>query len=366
MATKVQHYRSTTTGNVPTTGGMGVGELALNLPDKRLFTSNGTAVFDAVQHVNSNFTIFGTNSLTIGNSTVNAVINSTAFNLVSGFANVAGLRVANSAATVANGTSNTAIIYLGNTNTRYLQYDGTNYVMPGGGLWVNGSMVWTGSNDGAGSGLDADTLDGYDSSAFGRLAGNPNYTSQIICSGTAAGYYVNSTAGGGLEIRSAVAAGTGAANGAAYIQFHRPLAYAAHFGLDTDNAWKVGGWSMGAVSYRLVHEGLSSVTLAGSMTATSYNTSSDISLKKDIKDFESIDIQAVDFKQFKMIDDEKEQVRYGVIAQELEKIAPELVSVDDKGKKTVNYMGLAVMFMKQVQLLDKYVKEIRFGEREPK
>jgi hypothetical protein len=37
--------------------------------------------------------------------------------------------------------------------------------------------------------------------------------------------------------------------------FHRPGAYAAFFGLDTDNAWKVGGWSMGATSYKLYHEG---------------------------------------------------------------------------------------------------------------
>jgi hypothetical protein len=37
--------------------------------------------------------------------------------------------------------------------------------------------------------------------------------------------------------------------------FHRPGAYAAFFGLDTDNKWKVGGWSMGAFSYEILHAG---------------------------------------------------------------------------------------------------------------
>jgi hypothetical protein len=46
------------------------------------------------------------------------------------------------------------------------------------------------------------------------------------------------------------ARGTG---GAAFMQFHRPGAYAAYFGLDSDNVWKVGGWSMGANSYPILH-----------------------------------------------------------------------------------------------------------------
>lgn len=37
--------------------------------------------------------------------------------------------------------------------------------------------------------------------------------------------------------------------------FHRPGNYAAYFGLDTDNNFRVGGWSMGAASYKLWHDG---------------------------------------------------------------------------------------------------------------
>lgn len=53
-----------------------------------------------------------------------------------------------------------------------------------------------------------------------------------------------------LEVR-----GNSATNSAAYMLFHRPGAFAAGFGLDVDNKWKVGGWSYGARAYALYHEG---------------------------------------------------------------------------------------------------------------
>lgn len=55
---------------------------------------------------------------------------------------------------------------------------------------------------------------------------------------------------GGIVVQS-----NGAVGSAAYMSFHRPGAYAVHFGLDTDNVIKIGGYSMGAASYPLVHAG---------------------------------------------------------------------------------------------------------------
>ena len=43
-------------------------------------------------------------------------------------------------------------------------------------LLVNGSTVWNAGNDGSGSGLDADLLDGLDSSAFATLSGSNSFT----------------------------------------------------------------------------------------------------------------------------------------------------------------------------------------------
>lgn len=61
--------------------------------------------------------------------------------------------------------------------------------------------------------------------------------------------------------QSAANAGTlavvsnGTAGDAAFMSFSRPGAYSAYFGLDTDNQWKVGGWSGSNVSYLLYHSG---------------------------------------------------------------------------------------------------------------
>lgn len=77
---------------------------------------------------------------------------------------------------------------------------------------------------------------------IGTTYGLPASTSMLTRTNTVAGFEVQ-------------AQGTGATAGAALMTFHRPSAHAAFFGLDTDNNWKVGGWSMGAVAYRLWHEG---------------------------------------------------------------------------------------------------------------
>lgn len=54
---------------------------------------------------------------------------------------------------------------------------------------------------------------------------------------------------GAMEING----GTGEAS--AVIAFHRPGSFASYFGLDTDNQFKVGGWSMGNVAHTIWHSG---------------------------------------------------------------------------------------------------------------
>jgi len=52
-----------------------------------------------------------------------------------------------------------------------------------------------------------------------------------------------------LEVKSA-----GGVGDAAFMAFHRAGLHAAIFGIDTDNKWKVGGWSMGVNAYQILHE----------------------------------------------------------------------------------------------------------------
>jgi hypothetical protein len=54
--------------------------------------------------------------------------------------------------------------------------DGTINISAGSGLTVNGSTVWNAGNDGAGSGLDADLLDGQSSAYYTDIATRLGYT----------------------------------------------------------------------------------------------------------------------------------------------------------------------------------------------
>jgi hypothetical protein len=75
-------------------------------------------------------------------------------------------------------------------------------------------------------------------------------TGGILTPSSTSGVIANSAGiSAGLQV-----IGAGGAN-AAFASFHRPGSFAAYFGIDTDNKWKVGGWSMGAVAYELWHSG---------------------------------------------------------------------------------------------------------------
>ena len=67
MSTRFQVKRSTVSGVTPTTGDIAAGELAVNLPDRKLFTSNGSAISE----LGSNLT-----SLSVGNTTTVQISNS--------------------------------------------------------------------------------------------------------------------------------------------------------------------------------------------------------------------------------------------------------------------------------------------------
>ena len=46
MASVIKIKRTSVSGNLPTTSNLSTGELALNIPDKRLYTSNSSAVLE--------------------------------------------------------------------------------------------------------------------------------------------------------------------------------------------------------------------------------------------------------------------------------------------------------------------------------
>lgn len=80
------------------------------------------------------------------------------------------------------------------------------------------------------------------------------------------------TSTGHLQGLGVVSSSSNAFN-SVFMGFENPGKYGAYFGIGSDNNWRVGGWSMGAVSYRVLHEGLStpalsSLTLGGGKLLT--------------------------------------------------------------------------------------------------
>ena len=82
---------------------------------------------------------------------------------------------------------------------------------------------------------------------------SPSFTGNVIAASSPASVGIAELTGSnsGYESR---AQGNGGTAGSATFAFHRPGVYAVHFGLDTDNRLKVGGWSLGANAYAIYHE----------------------------------------------------------------------------------------------------------------
>lgn len=117
-----------------------------------------------------------------------------------------------------------------------------------GTLLVNGQTNWHAGNDGAGSGLDADLLDGINSDGFIRKTGD------LVQGGIA---FQNPDSSSIASRPSAntplIAMNNG--TGPAIMTFHRTGSFAAFLGVDNDNVLKYGGWSLGAVAYPVWHAG---------------------------------------------------------------------------------------------------------------
>ena len=304
----------------------------------------------------------------------------------------------------------------------------TNDLFVGGWSMGNNSYkIWHEGNDGAGSGLDADTLDGQQSSGFVRTnasstVGNHSIrfegsTLWAVSSADDAHqrvdardegaearmhwYGVNTTSGtsnakhaffdgstyvdftaqnGGISIGGDIKANefnvedkiklTDSNDRSGLLQSY-PLTAEPWAGFqirdnpsnqywslmgddnnvgvydDTNNKWvwlyyensRLNLYHNGNVKLETASGG---VIITGTATATNFILSSDRRLKENIQDLDIPHIPTA-WKSFTMGEDS--QIRYGVIAQELELTNPEFVRTDDEGMKSVAYIDLLVAKM---------------------
>jgi len=127
------------------------------------------------------------------------------------------------------------------------------------GLAVSGAATFAGTVSMPSSGLVLNNptlsnanLTGTTTMATATLSGSLTVSGAATVSGRLVAIGTN-TAGIGTAVPSQgnfeVQASGG---GASMISFHRPGAFAAYFGIDTDNQWALGGWSMGATRYVVI------------------------------------------------------------------------------------------------------------------
>jgi len=100
--------------------------------------------------------------------------------------------------------------------------------------------------------------------------------------------------------------------------------------------------------------GATTIGASSIVTASDFQLS-DIRLKKDIQPIDFSKIGDFDFRQFRMIPDKGNTLRYGVIAQQIEETNPELIYTDKNGMKAVNYKDLLILKIAQ---LEKRIKEL--------
>jgi hypothetical protein len=180
---------------------------------------------------------------------------------------LAQARLANASLTV-NGT----LIALGGSGTVTATATGTLTIGTGlGGTSYNGSTGVTITNTGvtsivAGTNISVSGGTGAVTvNVSGTVASATQATAATDVNGTNAslGYSTSAvTVGSGGQAGPQV---LGQGGGAAVMSFHRPGAYAINMGLDTDNVFKIGGWSDGASTYRF------QVASGGAITAATFS-----------------------------------------------------------------------------------------------
>ena len=102
----------------------------------------------------------------------------------------------------------------------------------------------------------------------------------------------------------------------------------------------------------------SNITATGNITAQAVISTSDERLKENIKPIEKTNIQNLDAVEYNFKADKDKKKRYGLIAQQLEKIDESLVHTDVDGTKGINYIDMIALLVKENQNLTKRIEKM--------
>lgn len=146
----------------------------------------------------------------------------------------------------------------------------------------------------------------------------------------------------------------GAPGAAAYLTFNRVAAYTLNMGLDTDDAFRIGGGSAGDGTVRLVVDSSGNLTATGDLTAFS-----DLRLKKNVKPIRSAlqKVQGLHGVMYERIDTGAKAT--GLIAQDVQRVIPEAVLTNDDGIMSVSYGNLVGLLVEAIKEQQKQINELK-------
>ena len=135
-------------------------------------------------------------------------------------------------------------------------------------------------------------------------------------------------------------------------------AYSVHTvnGISAENINASGHLACATLGTGSINTG--NITSSGVISAVDFNSTSDARLKDDVQEISGLDllskIHPVAFKW-----KETGAQSYGVLAQELESVMPELVSIKDDGTYGVSYIPMIAMLVSAIQTLSAELSEIK-------
>ena len=219
----------------------------------------------------------------------------------------------------------TGVVFLNKTQTRYLYNNGTKYELNGQGLLINGSDA-----------LDCATsytITGYRYYTATASTATTSQSGSLVVYGSPSSAGVNHATMS--FVRGALTGVPGATN------------YGVNMGLDNDNVFRIGGYSMTSNRFQMDNSG--NLTMAGNVTAYS-----DERLKTNIQTIENAldKVSRLRGVSYERIDNGEKNI--GVIAQEIKEVLPEVV-MEREGED--QYMS--VSYGNIVGVLIEAIKELK-------
>lgn len=138
---------------------------------------------------------------------------------------------------------------------------------------------------------------------------------------------------------------------------------AGKFWLDTSTASPVikinsSGWkSLFTLHATTVDMSINNIT-GNTITGVNVNTTSDARLKTEIKKLDNANelLSQLEGVSYTLIETNKKSI--GLIAQEVEKVVPEVVSTDEDGFKSIAYGNIVALLIEAIKEQDKRIKEL--------